>query len=495
MVSPKLVRASAPRSFLPALSLFVAGLLIGPLGCGFSEGPTTPQVRPELKATPGEVPLQRLSASNLRPTVGEVVTVWVPYGGAWPASIDWKGIDENQGVQATVTPSSAGPLLISAGSIQLELSVQTASNTGTPTLESTARRLPALEHSCKDSRFPMLAGAYAVGCSSSGLVDTAIDLRTGEQHTLQEAVASPGVGVNALHSPDHRQGIWKLPNPVPAGGSAAPRDRVEAPSATDGERAALLLQNHVTFYRPGDSSRRLPDAQPVPWYAPAIAGDWMAWIDDREADWTGRDLWVLAEDDKALPAPLVRDATNPRHVAGRGQWLGWIDDHAIWIEDMNTGERRGVEARSGFRAGLTLWGPVGCWEERLTNRVDINCTDGLEIKEAGWPSRYGPWLLYRRGGRVWLATAITLVLDDDDPRAISTGTRIEGGYRDAHVDGPVSWHFDWPADGWCARPWDNATNQWGAPTPLNVGTNHLTHPQGDAMQLNRSCEIEANVEG
>ena len=493
-MSPKPVVVS-PSGGVPSLPLAVAVLITGAVACGPGT-PTTPErVSQALKTTPGELPLGRVSVSNLTPTVGETVQVWAPYAGTWPAALDWEGVDENLGVRATVQPTAAGPLQLSVNSLEVSLNVQPASNTGTPALSSTAKRLPDLEHTCQDTRFPTLAGAFAVGCSSTGLVDTAIDLRTGQSLTLTGAVASPGVGVDTLHTPGHQRGIWKLPATQATAGSAAPQTRIDAPTATDGERAALLLDEHVTFFRPGEAQRRLPDARPVPWYAPAIAGDWMAWIDDREAQWTGRDLWLLGDDDQSFPLPLSRDASEPRHPAGRERWLGWIDDTHVWIEDMNTGERRGVEAQSGFRAGLGLWGPIGCWEERVTDRIDVACTDGLQAKDAGWPARHGPWLLYRRGDRVWLATADELILDDDDARATWTGTRLEGGYRDAHVDSTVTWTLDWPTQGWCARPWVAETGTWGSPQPLPPGENMLTHPGGDAMQLRPNCDDEGSVDG
>jgi hypothetical protein len=72
---------------------------------------------------------------------------------------------------------------------------------------------------------------------------------------------------------------------------------------------------------------------------------------------------------------------------------------------------------------------------------------------------------------------------------------VEGGYRDAHVDSPVSWTLDWPAQGWCARPWAAETQSWGSPQPMTPGENMLTHPGGDAMQLTPHCDDEGPVEG
>lgn len=122
----------------------------------------------------------------------------------------------------------------------------------------------------------------------------------------------------------------------------------------------------------------------------------------------------LDEQDPA-PRPLSAGPGHQRHVVGSGDTLAWVEPGALVIQDTRTGEARHLPVDTGFSAPPTLWGQVACWEERpapgpegARDGVDIRCSDGLDAAGPGhqrWPSRYGPWLLYREGDQPWLRTA------------------------------------------------------------------------------------------
>ena len=144
---------------------------------------------------------------------------------------------------------------------------------------------------------------------------------------------------------------------------------------------------------------------------------------------------------------------------------------------------------SDLQFGLGQWGPVVCWEDRGplragTGDIDVRCSDGMEVARPGdqrAPARWGPWLLFREEGRLWVATATELVLDDDDPRASSGGATVAGGWRGAHRDAAVTWELDWPAPRWHVERWDGAA--WLPGEPLPVGTVRVESTFGDAIRL------------
>jgi hypothetical protein len=452
---------------------------------------------PVLEVAPGSVPLGLIGVSDLEPGVGDTVRFTAPYAGPWPVDLGWEGVDADMGITARVTVSVPGPHRIQAGGLSVVLQVQPAANRWTPSSEMEVRPLHALATPCTDRRFPRIAGRWAVGCGPAGQVDRAVDLATREVSELASPAPAPGAGPpGVLLALDERPGRWwrlpgQVPEAVPLPVQAAPL----APPALVGPEIALLVRGQVVRFRAGESGARLQAADPLPWYPPALAGRWMAWVDGRERALTGTDVW--AWDGIGKPVPVAREPGNQRHVAGSGRWLGWIDDDGVVVEDLATGGRRTFRAVSGFRAGLSLWGPVACWEDRAAGEADVACSDGLVIRgegDQGWPGRSGPWLLFRQDGEVRLATARFLVLEDDDPRASSLAPRILGGHGGAHREGEVTWTLDWPAEGWCVDRWSDGagSGSWDPAGPLEAGEDVvIRHPGGDAVRLRPCGEEEA----
>jgi hypothetical protein len=377
---------------------------------------------------------------------------------------------------------------------------------------ATQKPLYALSEPCQDRRYPRLSGPWAVGCGPLGLVDRALDLRSGVLVELEGAVEAPGVGRGVLFAVGWKQGLWRLPNPKPEGSVVTATTVPLAPPAVDARRAALVLDGRVTSFNLDDRSLLLHEAHPMPWYPPALAEGFTAWVDGGDRASSGLDVWVLAPGKHEKPEPLAHGPGDQRHVTGDGfafergedyvrkAWIGWCDETGVHVEDMIAKRESFYAADTCFRAGLTLWGPVVCWEERADGGVGVRCSDGLSTEapgDAGWPSRDGPWLLFRGTDEVpILATADQLVLDDDDDRASGGGERVAGGWGGHHASGTVSFDFPWSAPDWCADVWDRENGRW---TPssgdgkldVQEGVAHVVSP-GDAVRLRpvlgKSCE-------
>lgn len=428
--------------------------------------------------------LLAIAASDLRPAVGEPVRLYAAWAGGWPAQVEWRGVDEDLGLEARVIPRAVGPLVISAGGESITLDVQPADDTGTVVVRPDVRSLPTIEAgSCRDDRYPALAGPWVVWCSTTGRVDRAYHLDSRTNLVLSEGAEAPGIGPGALLSP--ALGLWRLPDTSPAPDLTRIAAGTVGPSATDGEHGAFAWADHVEAFSLTERVRTRTDAAPLPGYATALAWPWAAWVED--GGLTGEDVWTRTEAGARLP--LTRTARSERHVVGDGRWLAWLDEDGVYVQDMARGERRAYAADTGFVYGLGLWGPVACWEDRGafragTGDIDVLCSDGVELRRPGHqraPSRWGPWVLFREAGQLLVATVPELILDDDDPRAEGIGKTQAGGWRGAHREGLVTWTLDWPVEGWAMDRWDGTA--WVPSGPVGVGRITLSHPDGDAVRL------------
>ncbi len=425
-----------------------------------------------------------LAASDVRPTVGEAVRLSAAWDGPSAAAIPWEGVDSATGAEATVTPRATGPLTVRAGDATIVLNVQPAENSGASQVRAEVRSLPEIEaRSCRDDRYPALAGAWVAWCSATGRVDRAWDIVSGATVSLSDAVDAPGLGPAAILA--DTRGLWRLPDATPVPNLPRVSGAPLGPPATDGVHGAFVWATRVESFALAESLRAQAEAAPLPWYAAALAWPWAAWVEDGGT--TREDIWARRED--ARRVPLARTARDERHPVGSDRWLGWVDSAGVYVQDMTLGERRAYPADTGFLHGPSLWGPVACWEDRGalrggTGDIDILCSDGLTLRRPGnqrAPTRWGPWLIFREADRTLLATASELILDDDDPRAEGAGTTRAGGWRGAHRDGAVTFTFDWPAAGWGFERWEGGA--WVPGGPLAVGRVTLTHPGGDAVRL------------
>ncbi len=349
-------------------------------------------------------------------------------------------------------------------------------------VELDRRPLPAFDSRCQDRRYPKLAGSWLVGCRHQGLVDQAWHLSDGRRVQLDGPAISPASAPGVLYALGSDHGLWRLPQPSAVHAQPWAGQRPVAPVASDGSHGALLLERRVAAFALDERRQLLHDADPLPWFPPALDWPLVAWVDGRERATTGMDIWAWdAETNDSFP--VVADPGDQRHVAASGGWLGWLDERGVWVQDLQGSRRLHAPADTGFRAGLSLWQAVACWEDRSGGDSDVICSDGLQLTgpgDQGWPSRWGPWLLYRLDGEPWLATARWLVLDDDDPRATALGPRLPGGYGGSHVEGTIHYRLDWPAQGWCVQHWRDGG--WRAAGAMPTGLVSIPAP-GDAIRL------------
>lgn len=425
-----------------------------------------------------------LVADDLRPTVGDTVTLHAVWAGTWPARIAWTGVDEDAGPTARVTPRATGPLVVRAGNVSLTLDVQPGENLGEPVIRTpVAVPLYGIEPgACRDDRYPALAGPWLVACGPTGRVDRAVHLGTRAELRLAGEETAPGLADGVLYGPG--AGLWRLPaaSPEPVVSFGAPP---VGPPATDGTHVAVAFADHVEAFGVGETLRMHTEARPIPGARVAMAWPWVAWVQREEG--TGEDVWVKGETPEARP--LARGPGAEWHVAGDERWLAWAGPDAVWVEDVARGERRRYEADTGFAGELAMWGPVACWEDRTllragTGDVDVVCSDGVVLRRPGdqlAPGRWGPWVLFREDDKVWVATVPELILDDDDPRAEGAGATVPGGFRGAHREGGVAWTFQWPAEGWRVERWTDGA--WQPGEALGVGRVRVEHAGGDAVRL------------
>jgi hypothetical protein len=269
------------------------------------------------------------------------------------------------------------------------------------------RPLPGLRHRCHDRRFPVLAGPWVLGCGPGGLVDRALHVETGLEVELEAPVESPGFDQSGrVFALGAEHGIWSLPDPIPRRAEQLGTATPIAPPALSGPGAALISEGRVTRFELGEGPRLSREAEPLPWFTPALVWPTVIWVDGRDQERSGLDLWIWGPE--GPPRALATLPGDQRHVAASRRLVAWVDERGVWLQDQRDGARRLHRAETGFRAGISVFDDVVCWEERREGDIDVACSDGLEARgpgDQGWPSRWGPWLLYRQGGVPWLATA------------------------------------------------------------------------------------------
>lgn len=247
--------------------------------------------------------------------------------------------------------------------------------------------LPWLGGSCRDARYPALAGEWAVGCFG-GEVNRAFHVETGQQVELERAVESPGLADGVLVGPTGR---WVLPASAPSD-TPNPLDAI-APFATDGDRIAVATAEGVVVLE--DNRVHRVEAAPAPWRAPAVGIDFIAWVEGED------DIRLLVDGSERSQA-----WAEGRHVAADGEHIAWIEDERVCVQKRHQ-MKRCVWTDAHTARGLALDEGVACWEAWNGRDVDIACSDGFAIEGPGHqrgPSLAEGRLLYRDGKDVRLVT-------------------------------------------------------------------------------------------
>lgn len=421
------------------------------LGCAASE-----------PVVPVALPLEssgRLHPERMDPALGQTIQVDLAYAGPWPAALSWQGVDQADGTHAWVTLTSLGDTVLRVDGAEVVLDVQPARNrSDLIRLPIGKRQVPSADRACFDPRFPTLSGPWIVACEG-GKVARALPIGGGEERTLDPVMESPGVGAAGVYG--QSQGGWRSQDWAWRPGKPAPV-RAVSPLGVGPEQVVVLTADAVVRMPWDAGERRALPAAPASWYAPAVSEHAVVWVDRRDAAWTGLDVLRLSEDGQSAQV-LARAPGDQVHVAASEHWVAWIEEHFVVVQDLRSGERRRYPSDTHTATGLSLWGPVACWEHWNGQDVDAVCSDGLIADGPGHqraPSRYQSWMLYQDGERAMVATAVELVWDDDDPRAQRLGTRVSGpqAYQGAWVPGGVRYSLpaleeDWTLEKWQEGAW------------------------------------------
>lgn len=275
-------------------------------------------------------------------------------------------------------------------------------------LPGAALPLHELSTPCQDMRYPAMAGPWAVGCGPGGEVDRAVNVETGAVVRLPVQLTSPALAESQLFSTEGL-GAWLTLDGAQA--SAEPRlvrqtPASGAPPAFDGTHTAIFGPDHITVGTPDSRLGQRFKTRPAGWYPPALAWPWVAWVARGEQG--QEEVWAVDTSRAAEPRVLAGGAGDARHVVGSASWLAWVEPGQIVRLNVLTGARQVIRADAGFSAPISLWRDVVCWEDRSGEDLDVRCSDGLEARGPGdqsGPSRWGPYLLYRSGGAVWVKAA------------------------------------------------------------------------------------------
>ncbi len=268
--------------------------------------------------------------------------------------------------------------------------------------------VPWVSGPCADPRLPALAGEWAVGCSALK-ADRAQNLRTGERITLRHAAEHVALADGVVYG---KPGLWKLEE----GGTLRQKEVLRAREfeqlATDGTIVALTTEQDVQVGDLFGNRRRHLLPAPAPWYPPAVGAGRVAWVvhDGDEGIW-----WL--EPGAREATPLADGEGHERHVALSGTHVAWIEDRAVVVQDLSTGEERRLRADAHTARGLTLEGGIACWEQWTGTDVDVACSDGVTVQRPRHqrnPSRHGRWLMVVEEGQA-------LVLEFPQPAVDTLG--------------------------------------------------------------------------
>jgi len=277
-----------------------------------------------------------------------------------------------------------------------------ASDEASPsTTTAELRSLPWLGHACTDPRLPLLSGPWALGCKGATRPNRAQHIGDGRRVEFSALGETWGHGKGRIVDLSNRREFQ-------IGDSEAPllalSSSPHAPLSSDGERILLSSPGKLEWMQIGESERHtIPDADPAPWYAPAISDDLIAWVQLAEKGGQ-EDVWAFSRSE-GRRFPLAEGPEHERHVVAEGEYVAWLTDNAVHLLNRKSGAHRQFEGQFNSNEGLSLSEGVLCWEGREDSGLDIFCSDGLHLERPGdqrRPSRWRDWLLFHEGEDVLL---------------------------------------------------------------------------------------------
>jgi len=82
-------------------------------------------------------------------------------------------------------------------------------------------------------------------------------------------------------------------------------------------------------------------------------------------------------------------------------WLAWVSFSDVKLWNTKTGERRKIDAGTGFNSPPALGNGIACWEFRAEADIDIACSNSFRLSRDGHqtqPHILAGRLLFRERG-------------------------------------------------------------------------------------------------
>jgi hypothetical protein len=285
----------------------------------------------------------------------------------------------------------------------------------TLTTKPEIRSLPWLGNDCEHPRLPTLNGPWAIGCKGASTPNRALHLETNQR------IEHPPLGAHWGHGDgffvDHtKRQYWTLGTDSQLGlypfSSTA-----HAPLRTDGSSLVVSSPGKLEWMRLGDDKRfTIPGANPAPWYAPAVSGDRIYWVQRGDLK-TGEDLWTYSLSEKRS-WPVAQSDAHERHVVAQGPYAAWLTDSSVHLFNTQNDEHRVFPGIVNSNEGLGLSDGVVCWEAHTPKDIDIFCSDGLHLERPGdqrHPTRWKKWLLFHEGNATLLYGPLSTMPEREAP--------------------------------------------------------------------------------
>lgn len=277
------------------------------------------------------------------------------------------------------------------------------------------RALPWLGGDCDDPRLPTLNGPWAIGCKGASTPNRAQHVET--DHRIEH----PPLGDNWGHGDgvfaDHTKrqywalGAEKQSKLYPFSSTA------HAPLQTDGSRLVISSPGKLEWMQLGEDKRfTIPEANPAPWYAPAVSGDRIYWVQRGDQN-TGEDLWAYSISENRS-WPLAQSTDHERHVVAQGHFSAWLTDSSVHLLNTKSGEHRVFPGLVNSNESLGLSEGVVCWEAHTKDDIDVFCSDGLHLERPGnqrRPTRWKGWLLFHEGNATLLYGPLSTMPEREQP--------------------------------------------------------------------------------
>ena len=274
--------------------------------------------------------------------------------------------------------------------IHLALFVGVCHSLASPTVTP----LYAIESRCLDSRHPAMSNKWVSSCNGQGKIDALFSIETEEMTVLDKPVLNVG-SVGSFAWAGINGGSW-------TGSDLDKRYRLTreliAPPSVNDQWVVGVTDKAVVIKNIHTQKLDHIEANPKPWYPPAIQESGVAWVNDDGQG--GEDIWLWSFEREAIEV-LASGSAWQRSIAAWDDHWGWAEDDGIHILTISTGEHQ-------IQSGQVVDGPIAwesglCWTAIVLEDVDVFCSDGSHLKRPGeqrWPYRTGMDVVFQEQGKV-----------------------------------------------------------------------------------------------